>query len=96
MNKPLYFTNATKLISCVVIQLQLLHMGRDYPQGYDFFRSRLKKAFQRNSDINDSEQIHTLVKRGEFVIKEIEALYMLKKYRTLKNRYSTDEDPSKS
>lgn len=71
-------------------------MGRDYPQGYEFFRSRLKKAFQRNSGINDPEQIQTLVKRGEFVIKEIEALYMLKKYRTLKNRYSTDEDPSKS
>lgn len=71
-------------------------MGRDYPQGYEFFRSRLKKAFQRNSGINDPIQIQALVKRGEFVVKEIEALYMLKKYRTLKNRYSTDEDPSKS
>lgn len=70
-------------------------MGRDYPQGYDFFRSRLKKAFQRNSNISDPEQIQALVKRGEFVVKEIEALYMLKKYRTLKNRYSTDKDPSK-
>jgi len=60
-------------------------MGRDYPQGYDFFRLRLKKAFQRNSNISDPVQIQTLVKRGEFVVKEIEALYMLKKYRTLKN-----------
>lgn len=67
-------------------------MGRDYPQGYDFFRSRLKKAFQRNGDINDPAQIQALVKRGEFVVKEIEALYMLKKYRTLKNRYSTKEE----
>lgn len=72
-------------------------MGRDYPQGYDFFRSRLKKAFQRNRDISDPVQIQILVKRGEFVIKEIEALYMLKKYRTLKERYSTEENnPSKS
>jgi len=71
-------------------------MGRDYPQGYDFFRSRLKKAFQRNSNISDPEQIHMLVKRGEFVVKEIEALYMLKKYRTLKDRYSMDKYPSKS
>jgi len=67
-------------------------MGRDYPQGYDFFRSRLKTAFQRNSNISDPEQIRALVKRGEFVVKEIEALYMLKKYRTLKNRYSTEEE----
>lgn len=76
--------------------LQLLHMGRDYPQGYDFFRSRLKKAFQRNSDISDPEQIRNLVKRGEFVVREIEALYMLKKYRTLKERYSSEENTSKS
>ncbi|VVC33460.1 Complex 1 LYR protein [Cinara cedri] len=74
----------------------LLYMGRDYPQGYDFFRSRLKKAFQKNSNISDPQQIHTLVKRGQFVIKEIEALYMLKKYRTLKNRYTTEENLSKS
>lgn len=71
-------------------------MGRDYPQGYDFFRLRLKKAFQRNSDISNPEEIQKLVKRGEFVVKEIEALYMLKKYRTLKNRYSPEESSSNS
>lgn len=71
-------------------------MGRDYPQGYDFYRLRLKKAFQRNSDISNPEEIQKLVKRGEFVVKEIEALYMLKKYRTLKNRYSTEENSSNS
>lgn len=70
-------------------------MGKDYPQGYEFFRSRLKNAFQRNSNLTDPEQIKTLVKRGEFVVKEIEALYMLKKYRTLKERYSADESQSK-
>lgn len=80
----------------VFLRLQLLHMGRDYPQGYDFFRSRLKRAFQNNSDISDPEQIQMLIKRGEFVIKEIDALYMLKKYRTLKGRYSTEENPSKA
>lgn len=67
-------------------------MGRDYPQGYDFFRSRLKTAFLRNRNVSDPEQIQILIQRGEFVIKEIEALYMLKKYRTLKDRYSTQEN----
>lgn len=67
-------------------------MGRDYPKGYDFFRSRLKTAFLRNKSVSDPEQIQTLIQRGEFVIKEIEALYMLKKYRTLKERYSTKEN----
>lgn len=28
-----------------------------------------------------------MIKHGEYVIKEIEALYMLKKYRTLKRMY---------
>lgn len=71
-------------------------MGRDYPKGYDFFRSRLKTAFLRNRSVSDPEQIQILVQRGEFVVKEIEALYMLKKYRTLKERYSTEENSSKS
>jgi hypothetical protein len=33
-----------------------------------------------------------LVARGEFVIKEIEALYKLKKYRTLKRNYYDKPD----
>ncbi|KAK7086350.1 LYR motif-containing protein 5 [Halocaridina rubra] len=69
-----------------VIQLykNLLYLGRDYPMGYEFFRERLKKAFLKNKDATDPEQIKQMIARGEFVIKEIEALYMLRKYRTLK------------
>lgn len=62
-------------------------MGRDYPQGYDYFRLRLKNAFFKNKDEVDPEKIKVMIARGNFVIKEIEALYMLRKYRTLKNRY---------
>ena len=29
--------------------------------------------------------------KGDYIIKELEALYMLKKYRTLKRRYYKDE-----
>ena len=32
--------------------------------------------------------------QGEYIQKELEALYSLKKYRTLKNRYYSDDDPS--
>jgi Complex 1 protein (LYR family) len=62
-------------------------LGRDYPQGYDYFRRRLKTAFFKNKDVADPEQIKMMIARGNFVVKEIEALYMLRKYRTLKNRY---------
>lgn len=66
---------------------QLLHLGKDYPQGYDFFRSRLKKAFMNNRQVTDPEEIEKLLQKGQYIIKELEALYMLKKYRTLKRRY---------
>ncbi|XP_026751938.2 electron transfer flavoprotein regulatory factor 1 [Galleria mellonella] len=65
----------------------MLYMGRDWPQGYDFFRHRLHKVFIKNSEETDPEKIRIMIKRGEFVIKEIEALYKLKKYRAMKRRY---------
>ena len=44
----------------------------------------------KNKEVTDPEQIQMLIARGEFVKKEIEALYMLKKYRTLKRRYYSE------
>nr|XP_018911958.1 PREDICTED: LYR motif-containing protein 5 [Bemisia tabaci]XP_018911963.1 PREDICTED: LYR motif-containing protein 5 [Bemisia tabaci] len=66
----------------------LLALGRDYPQGYDFFRARLKRAFMNNREETSSEKIEEMINRGKYVQKEIEALYMLRKYRTLKKRYN--------
>uniref|UniRef100_T1IXW2 Complex 1 LYR protein domain-containing protein n=1 Tax=Strigamia maritima TaxID=126957 RepID=T1IXW2_STRMM len=65
----------------------LLHLGKEYPKGYDYFKARVKPAFMRNKDITDPELIDQKIRHGEFVVKELEALYMLKKYRTLKRRY---------
>lgn len=73
----------------------LLYYGREYPQGYDYFRARLKKAFAKNREIVDQNQIENLIKRGEFVIKELEALYMLRKYRHLKKNYYDLEEQQK-
>ncbi|XP_062586666.1 electron transfer flavoprotein regulatory factor 1-like [Saccostrea cucullata] len=72
-----------------VIELykNLLHLGKEYPKGYPYFRDRCKAAFLKNKDVKDEEEIKMLIFRGEFVIKELEALYMLRKYRTLKKRY---------
>ncbi|KAH6920339.1 hypothetical protein HPB50_028673 [Hyalomma asiaticum] len=71
---------------------QLLHLGRDYPKGYDYFRSRLKAAFLKNRDVKDPEQLTMLLARGQYIIKELEALYMLKKYlspNTCKHSYGS-------
>ncbi|XP_078045715.1 electron transfer flavoprotein regulatory factor orsai [Augochlora pura] len=72
-----------------VLQLYktLLFMGKDYPRGYDFFKRNLKRAFEKNKGETDPEKINKMLAHGDYVIKELEALYMLRKYRTLKRRY---------
>lgn len=62
-------------------------MGRDYPTGYQYFRTKLRRAFDKNKTETDPEKIDKMIGHGNFVIKELEALYMLRKYRTLKRRY---------
>lgn len=65
----------------------LLYLGREYPKGYDYFKKKCKAAFMKNKNVTDSKEIEMLIARGQYVVKEIEALYMLRKYRTLKKRY---------
>jgi len=68
----------------------LLHLGREYPQGYTYFRDRCHGAFLRNKDLPPKQAEEWLAK-GDYIVKELEALYMLKKYRTLKRRYYKEE-----
>ena len=68
-------------------------MGREYPLGADYFRTKLKAAFMKNKDITDPKEIELLIARGNYIVKELEALYMLRKYRTLKKRYYDDSKP---
>jgi len=70
-------------------------MGREYPGGAEYFRVKLKTAFMKNKDVKDPKEIEGLIARGEFVVKELEALYMLRKYRTLKKRYYEEETKMK-
>uniref|UniRef100_A0AAR2JR13 LYR motif containing 5b n=1 Tax=Pygocentrus nattereri TaxID=42514 RepID=A0AAR2JR13_PYGNA len=65
----------------------LLFLGREYPKGTDYFRDRLRAAFTKNRDVKDPEEIRQLLSRGEYVVKELEALYYLRKYRAMKKRY---------
>ncbi|RXN00882.1 Lymphoid-restricted membrane protein [Acipenser ruthenus] len=65
----------------------LLYLGREYPKGADYFKDRLKMAFLKNKGVTDPEKIKELIGRGEYVIKELEALYYLRKYRAMKQRY---------
>jgi hypothetical protein len=55
-------------------RVELLNLGKEYPQGFDYFRPRLHKAFKANANVSDEEEIRNGIKRAEFVKKEIEAL----------------------
>ncbi len=41
-------------------------------------------------DLTDPGEIAEWVKKGEYIQGELEALYMLRKYRSMKNRYYKD------
>lgn len=68
---------------------ELLEMGKWYPLGYEYFRPRLHKAFASQAHITDVEEIKKGIERAQYVKKEIEALYYLKKYRSMRQRYSS-------
>ncbi|KAI0159920.1 complex 1 protein [Hypoxylon sp. FL1284] len=58
----------------IAIYKELLNLGRDYPQGFAYFRPRLHKAFMANAHLRDDEAIRNAIGRADFVKKEIEAL----------------------
>jgi hypothetical protein len=73
--------------------VQLVYLGREYPKGGDFFLPRLKNAFLKNRHETDASTITALIGRGKYVVKELEAMYKLRKYRAMKRRYYSDDDP---
>ncbi|GAB5592586.1 hypothetical protein Unana1_07486 [Umbelopsis nana] len=76
----------------IVLYKQLVYLGREYPAGYtNFFRPKLKSAFMKKRELEDEEEIRKAVAFGNYIIKELEAMYYLKKYRTLRARYTVPE-----
>ncbi|RYP90158.1 hypothetical protein DL770_003694 [Monosporascus sp. CRB-9-2] len=57
-----------------IYKAELLHLGKDYPQGFSYFRPRLHRAFMANAHLRDEEHVRRGIARAEFVKKEIEAL----------------------
>ncbi|KAF7879202.1 hypothetical protein EAF04_000400 [Stromatinia cepivora] len=60
----------------ISIYKELLNLGRAYPLGYTYFRTRLHKAFMANASMDSEVEIRKGIERAEFVRKEIEALYV--------------------
>uniref|UniRef100_T1GNW3 Complex 1 LYR protein domain-containing protein n=1 Tax=Megaselia scalaris TaxID=36166 RepID=T1GNW3_MEGSC len=65
----------------------LQYLGREYPNGPEKFRKQIHEAFIKNKDVADPKKITALIAQGRHLVKEMEALYNLKKYRFLKKSY---------
>ncbi|KAI9478600.1 MAG: putative growth hormone-inducible soluble protein [Benjaminiella poitrasii] len=75
----------------IALYKQLVYLGREYPSGYtNFFRPKLKAAFLKKKDLKDEQEILKAIKFGEYIIKELEMMYYLRKYRTLQKRYNNN------
>ncbi|XP_031632393.1 electron transfer flavoprotein regulatory factor 1 [Contarinia nasturtii] len=72
-----------------VVQLYktLQYLGREYPGGPEKFRKKCHDIFLRNSTETDPNKIKSMIEHGKFIVKELEALYSLRKYRAMKKRY---------
>lgn len=82
-----------------------LFVGKDYPLGMDYVRKQWKAALRRkencpacyNSDgIPDlsspqcQKELHKAVGKGRYFVREMIALIQFKKYRSMKQRYDSD------
>ena len=54
--------------------------------------AKIHNVFMKNAGETDPMKVKELVEKGNYIVKELEALYYLKKYRTLKRRYYDTEE----
>ena len=58
----------------ICVYPELLNLGREYPLGYEYFQTRLHKAFASQAGLQNDEEIKKGIERAEYVKKEVEAL----------------------
>ena len=63
---------------------RLLVVGRDYPLGQAWVKSKAKPWFRQNADLTETKDINRAVATGRYMVKELIGVIQLKKYRTLK------------
>ncbi|EDW77329.1 electron transfer flavoprotein regulatory factor 1 [Drosophila tropicalis] len=77
----------------IALYKHLQYLGREYPglNGPEKFRKQVHDAFMNHKDESDPKKIVALLAQGRYLAKEVEALYSLKKYRSVKQRYSYND-----
>lgn len=67
-------------------------LGRDYPGGgFASLRPRVKQAFFENKDLATELEIKRAVARGRYMTRELIGVIQLKKYRSMRSKYSEDQ-----
>ena len=65
-------------------------LTREYPKDPARMTRKVHQAFKRNSGLTDAGEIEACIGKAEYMVKEFESLYMLRKYRAMKSRYYND------
>ncbi|KAH9989470.1 hypothetical protein BJV77DRAFT_948473, partial [Russula vinacea] len=68
---------------------ELHRLGRDYPDPNYDFNGRIRRMFDKNRSLTDPAEIEQALRFGD-TLRTTLALYSLRKYRYLKQRYDRD------
>jgi hypothetical protein len=78
------------------LYLDMLHTSKEiYPNlSKEEKTERIKRAFLKNKQLQTDDEIEKAINRGEYVLKEMEAMHSFGKYRTMKRLYEVDNTTS--
>ncbi|KAG8467654.1 hypothetical protein KFE25_006706 [Diacronema lutheri] len=68
---------------------RFLLVGKDYPGGLALVRRKAKEALRNQAHLQDELEIKRAVARGRWMVRELQGIIKLKKYREMKKRYSS-------
>ncbi len=68
-----------------------LIVGKVCPQGLEYARNRAKTMILQNSQITDDLELKRAVHKGRYMVKEMEAICMIHKYRSMR-KYDLEKE----
>jgi len=66
---------------------RILVVGKDYPLGLDWVKTKAKPWIRQNAELTEEREIRKKVGEGRFWVREMQSVIKMKKYRTMKKRY---------
>ena len=69
---------------------RILLVGRDYPLGLDYVREKAKAQFFGRAALTDEIEVKRAINYGRYMVKEMQGVIQLRKYRAMRKRYGGD------